>query len=544
MINSFVSALIAIFFFGKATKETEEKTKCTSWWSVAIYGVLSVLVGVFFYKTYQVATIYNFVQIDPMRTYYDEKGKTKDYIEEIEITTNFSNGGVYKNELESAFDKASVYGERYGETGGVKYKIVMPIDSKLPLRWNREIPKEYLQELTVPKGTKHLYSVAFIASEIPSLIPFTLLWEEDPDQWLEHPDNPNMYVKLKVENLRDNEKTYVKAAKPFADEINEDNLPAGSEVFKDGTVIWELICDCYPDSLYEIGVQASFSGVLKGVDMNKLNFFTAADVSQVSYYISLNSPLPVKHLLIQADIPIEIAAQIDSTVVGTRGLHVDRGPILYAVKNGGAHLHIKLPTMANLQLIRSLILTTILTALVSLFGMSLYYCLRRAALNYRRRHTMTMAKLRRISLFRVKTYRTFLGLIFFGAIAFIGYWCWMLLNDCPIGISENYLDYYLYIIIPVVSILLLLIVVALIYRWAFTPVSTRPAGVEISENGEEMEDEEAPTIFEYETEESEEEEWKRLTEGMPDTDMIELAEQEEEEVLSQEEEKEENRDAD
>ena len=72
MINTFIAALVAIFFWGKSSNEVEEKTEHASGLRTLVYLVLSIVVGVFFYKTYQVAVVYNIVDVDGIRQGYDE----------------------------------------------------------------------------------------------------------------------------------------------------------------------------------------------------------------------------------------------------------------------------------------------------------------------------------------------------------------------------------------------------------------------------------------------------------------------------------------
>ena len=48
MINTFIAALVALFFWGKSSKDLDEKTQLASWVRTCVYGVLAFLVLVFY----------------------------------------------------------------------------------------------------------------------------------------------------------------------------------------------------------------------------------------------------------------------------------------------------------------------------------------------------------------------------------------------------------------------------------------------------------------------------------------------------------------
>ena len=525
MLNSFISALVAIFFFGKATTETEEKTQCTSWWSVLIYGVLSALVGTFFYKTYQVATIYNIVQVAPIRTCYDEKGHTPDYIKDITIYTCFSDDRTYRNTLDKTAAQMNSESE-LDVKGGVHIEVHMPTEDISQLRWNSKIPKEDIGYLDLPRGVKHLYSLTYVATDIPSLIPATPIWEDAPSEWMKM-DREDMYFRMHIDNIRGDERGYIRATEgTWMNDNKEKELAA--DILGDGTIMDELWCECFPDTFFNTYDLIYCDARMHGSKLNNLNFFTAADISQVSFYLLVNTQIPIKHFTLQSDIPVEIALETDSVEMGPRGIESVGGSVLRALNKNGILLHMKLPTLANLQLIRSLILTTLLTALISLFGMSLYYCLRRAALNYRRRHALPVGQLRLISRQRINIFRIIASFILLLIIAMIGWWCQMLLKDHPIAVPEKYymtlIGYLILIFIP----LLLLLLLTLLYRWARTPIPPRPEPENSDENpGEEdLEDMPIGIVFNPDSQDD----IDQLFEGLPTDDMIELAEAEEEEA--------------
>ena len=111
--------------------------------------------------------------------------------------------------------------------------------------------------------------------------------------------------------------------------------------------------------------------------VNTLNFFSAADLSQCEYEVKLESDIPIENLSMFFDLPVEISSLNPSEHnVVSKGFFMNieediAGETRYLI------YHVKFPTLANLQLIRSLILTTLLTVLFSLFFKNLYYYCRK-----------------------------------------------------------------------------------------------------------------------------------------------------------------------
>ena len=97
MGNFFISILITIFFLRKSSKEVDDKTKNASWARTCIYLILTIIFGVFYYQTFQVATIVNKVEINTLRGFVDSLKQSTDTIEYLHIYNNFKTLGSYKN---------------------------------------------------------------------------------------------------------------------------------------------------------------------------------------------------------------------------------------------------------------------------------------------------------------------------------------------------------------------------------------------------------------------------------------------------------------
>lgn len=529
LYHAIMAPFAAIFFWGKFTHDTEEKTRCASWFRVGIYAILTALVGIFYYKTYQVVTIHNMVQVEPVRTIFDDQGKCPDYIDNIVVFTRFAGDGTYKNSLFDISRKIENPIED-SEYGGIYCEVGCPTEDLSQLRWTSYMSPEERQQIAreVP-DLKHSYEFTFVISQIPSLLPFMNAASYKDDGWKVSDEDSTYYLKTAIEPIRDSPWLVMNTPPTPLQPENEGNEPSPieSRVLGDGNIMVELICECNSEADYErfkdLGI-LTLKGVMGGFGVNKLNFWTAADISQFTYNLSVNSPLPLKHMVLQSDIPIEVEAQLDSLVTSSMAIYIIGGVALQAAQKGSLNLHIKLPTLANLQLIRSLILTTLLTALVSLLAINFYYCLRLAALNYRRRHPLRVAHLRQVSRSRIRFFHRTMVALFLLLLAAVAYWCWMLACDRPILYKyDTVLRYHLNWFILAAAVLLLVLLVRF-YLWARRAVPPRPAPAE--SDAPSPEEELLETILTTHTPDDGEE-LERLFQGLPEDDMIALAEEEE-----------------
>lgn len=510
MLNNFISALITIFFSGVASKETEEKTKRASWMRVFIYGVLTIIVGVFFYKTYQVATIVNMVEVQNLRTKFDEKGASKDTIERVVFFTRFSEDNTYNNRLIQLERKNYKKYPAYEDYGGIEYSLSAEIASSNEISWNRQIPENVKCDIKIPEGTMHTHAINFMTTYVPMLIPITPDVNSPWSEYMEA-ENSKYYIERHMAvSFKNFSSGYIKwNSDEYVDKENKSLTLY--EALGEGICLSQMMCDRGIDPRFVVNNRSYYTGAIGGARINKMNFLTAADVSQFTYVFGVNSPLPVKSIHVLSDIPIEISANADWIKPGAFGIELVDG-VSNELNRCMTVVHIKLPTLANLQLIRSLILTTLITALVSLFAVNLYYCIRRSAIRYRRKHAMSVSRLRQISKFRISLFRYTMNFILAVIGIVICIWAWMLLKDQTIPVDLKKLENHFELIVAVVVLLSLLIIVTLLYRYSHTPV--------LDESSEE--ESEAPTIFAHES--TEEEEMDKLFEGLPEDDMIEYEE--------------------
>ena len=102
-IDVLIASLISVFFLGKATKDVEEKTQLASKTRTILYLVLAIVVGMFYYKTQQVATIYHYINIDKQRETLDKSKHCVDTITGIVILNHFSSAGINDNVFADCF---------------------------------------------------------------------------------------------------------------------------------------------------------------------------------------------------------------------------------------------------------------------------------------------------------------------------------------------------------------------------------------------------------------------------------------------------------
>lgn len=460
MINGFLAAFVALFFWRKGTKETEEKTRRASKLRTFIYCILTIVVGIFFYKTYQVASIINSITVVPIRASYDSTGVIADTIPKIEILNRFSSSLSYNNIVLDQL-KENTQDWTYYKYGGVSLEVNTHNPPFL-IKDNPNIPNNAIEILGSPvKNPDHYYSIIIASTGINSIIPFFPDINYNMD-WKQI--DFDVFARLRLGNLKDGD---LYLFNPTSDnsssyELSEQDTKINTEgyFFQQDFVSSFTIEPENPYSIIHACAKSSFS--------NTLGFFTAADISQYTHMISIQTDCYVSSLNMEYDIPIEITAQDSCISVGSHKFVVT-APLLEKMKNHTLVFHVKLPTMANLQLIRSLILTTLITALISLFFTNFYYLIRKGAIGYRKKHTLPYSKAKLISRKKIKWFRFIMYTITVTIFLIMLWMSFLVFTDSPIYIPIQYGGYLIFIFIGL--IILLAIIITLLYLYARKPVS-------------------------------------------------------------------------
>jgi len=454
MINTFIAAIVAMFFWGKSTKDIEEKTQLASKLRTFIYGVLALVVLLFYIKTHQVATVHHTIQVKGLKETVNANGELADTIATINLTNKFSsniteNYIINKADLHDADDI-----KKAAETGGLFMAVNVHSGPKYKLRLDPQIEKQikasngHLGSESVIgdymlDAYSHVYAVNYMTSSIPSLIPFFPTFRLEGKGWLK---KSGFYYEQILSDC-DSYGEGLKATAKIEDNGGNKHEIDFEDYLREMYVFQMVACDTLTNvENYHLRFQYDTNF------FQRMNFFTAADISQYTCDINLESDCYIQRMKIMYDIPIEINSQ-DSSMVMTSYSFVVKGDFLNKViaNQGGYRFHVKFPTLANLQLIRSLILTTLLTALVSLFFYNLFYLIRKWAIRFRDKH------ISQISVEKAKTFRIRICILLIIIMLLMVYIAWRIFTERPFHVEIGTLDwlyaYHLWIIFAIIVIL-------------------------------------------------------------------------------------------
>lgn len=449
MINTFIAAFVALFFWGKSTQDVEEKTEHASGLRTLVYLVLSVLVGVFFYKTYQVVVVYNIVDVDGVRQSYNQQGNVADTVSVITITNKIKTGGIVNNAAPS-FDPFTEE-RRYKENGGVYVKIYMPNDSLYTVKTSSNYHNPDFSFLKF-YDVSQVYQISAVCTSIPSLIPLYPSWEGTYEE-----SEEDHYAKLVVFDVKKYPERLKGSYSMKSVEGKEKKVDLEKNPFENGYYTTGLFAQKggseEPYSFYHMSASGNF--------LNTMNFFTAADISQYIQSVQVTSSCPVKLVEVVYDTDIEVVQYDSCMKVGPWGFGITGEYLDNFVNNkNGSGILVKLPTLANLQLIRSLILTTLITALLSLFFSNFYYLVRRWAVRFREKHIQAISEV------RVKNFKRKMVIILYLILLLILWISWRIYTDSPFHIPI-YIDNYMNVIILVI-ILAFMSLIFFMFRKAYT----------------------------------------------------------------------------
>ena len=503
MGNILIAVFVAMFFWGKANKKTREKTKDASVFRTFVYLVLSIFVGVFFYKTYQVATIYNGIQVSAFKASYDSLGRITDTIPTIEIYNRFSSlsyNNLFLQTINNREDSKTSK-DYFSEIGGVRFEIISHNDSDYVVKETPIVNNNPLSVLSLPKDNPdQVYAVAVFMTGIPNLIPvypkvkYNSGWEKSTpklDSEIKNSsDSVIVFTKSIMNEMKDDPNiTYVTEGGPVS------NMPTPiGYVFKQFGVFYDTNKTKAPYVSMLMFARNAFS--------NTLNIFTAADISQYTHMISINSDCHIKEMAIDYDIPIETSQITEDMKVAAKAIVVEE-KMLDQFLNGQSFLfHVKLPTMANIQLIRSLVLTALISALLSLLSQNLYYLMRKWACYYRKKYKLPYSKAKLISKKQVRNFRRVIFFFLSILLLILLLVSYLLFNNITLGISKHLYEYGWHYLLGVILLMILVIC------WRYSKLRNP----KLPDLNEDKNPEEPPSIFVHDK--NEDEEYDRLVQEM------------------------------
>ena len=526
MINQLLSGIVALFLWGKTSTKTIEKILKASWWKTGVYFFLTIVVSVFFYKTYQVPTIYNIVQISGLKQSCNSSGQVVDTVKNLCIVNKFAENSMQQSKLYSQeIGKYTFNPESdtlFSKNGGAHFKVVAQArpDTFITRKiegWTEEEQAALIYEFArknIPyEKINHLYQLSFLSTSVIEIFPFYP--ELQQSEGLQKVDEYTFF-NFEVQSTRNNPhikfssngKKNLKFNNAGNDGENPENLP---DIMNNGFYMTEMLGTVnLPDSIIS-AVDLGFFTINNLT--NHFSVFTAADISQYDYMLTINSDCPIDGLYIEYDIPIETNQVSSHMHVGTRGITFDKEMVKHMQNEPSMIFHIKVPSLANLQLIRSLVLTTLLTALFSLFCRNFYYSIRKWAYNRRKKRRLSVKTVRSFSPKQrenikkgVRSYqRLLMSLLIFVLVLIAADTFIVFLNSSillPIDVCNNL------ILLPFIILLLSILVICYGYKKVQKPLQQALSGTE--EPDLQTSDDEIPFVFVHERDE--EEEYDKLVE--------------------------------
>ena len=364
MLNPFVALLtfISITFFYHSSRDQRRKIRQAGWKSTLLYFVLSLLVLVLFLKTYKVPSIVNYIEVkafeqavrtDDGECYLSSWKHTRaEVVDSLDIDIdNVCSGTNYL--IMSAKEK-----QHYSRIG---FSFDFPSDS-MPYKPGRLLEEHWLKERFARVDSRK-YAITFAYKTQPTFAIFN-----------QHTQKPDQVADTLAIGI----------GKFFVSDLKNPLIQGwlNDTIFKQmgryGQWV-ETLFEYYPEMGDTIGT------TLRSSSVNRLHALTLADISQCLYTLKVKSDCPLKTLDISFDLPVEFTGLPAGSVVNAFDAQLADTETLN--KNGEATYQflVKFPSLANVQFIRSLVLTTILTALLSLLLSNLYYIFRWWMLYLRRK---------------------------------------------------------------------------------------------------------------------------------------------------------------
>lgn len=374
MLDFFIVILVTFGFWSRQSKDKKIRTSNASWLRTSVYFVLLVMVSVFYYKSNQIPVITHEINIcgikratvDSNQTAIQDKAS-------LYIVSRFDNNKLFKHLYEYHKQNDTIGNVKIQDNGGVAVKLSLYNDSSTIFRFNvNKNNKFYYDNNPLYKDMyNHYYAVSIVSSRISSISPFQPNLETYYSKGVTYMDTIPAYCQIVISSIN---------------EAKKENAFKDSAIYNyyDRNAICSLlqIWACRVDSLEML---EAFLPIESNV-LNSMNFFSAADLSQCTYVVGVMSECPLENIYFNFDVPVEmLPSKFKPTQLDAYDICFKDSFMLEQIRNHVMTLHVKMPTMQNLQLVRSLILTTLLTALLSLFLSNLYYALRRSIKRCKRR---------------------------------------------------------------------------------------------------------------------------------------------------------------
>lgn len=433
MINNILSPLIALFFLVKPTQSIYAKTQSSCFFKLFAFGVLSWITGVLIYKSNQVVEIVDHLTIEGIKSSRNSKGIVVDTVLAISIEKNLYTPLV-QNKAFIAEKENSNY-----EDDGISVQYQFPYDSSLVSIIKKGYANRYWHEYHISQ-LKHYYITTLTHSTPSSFLPIFNSYDLE----FTSPGEICSYSHA-IWDVK-NHPEYEYETKSLDNDVNR------KVVFKNAyleidTFVTHNNYDIKNDTIIRT---APF------LNDYSFNIFTAADISQYTHRISIESDCYIKNMYFNYGLPIEIELNDSVADIGTSGFSIKEKFINNNIKGSHLAFKVRFPTLANLQYIRSFILTTLIVIFLSFFFTNLFYELRKAAI---------VAKDKLKIVFHdehIVRFKKSIFMLLYGMLSFIVLLSLRVLSDSPFHITSNLWDNFYYYILGCI-VLILVVIITLYY---------------------------------------------------------------------------------
>lgn len=436
MIKTMNAILGAVFGGTRVSKNVKEKTRCASGLLTTLYAVLTILVFVIYYKTNRVATVVNSIDVMALRTRGDSMIINCDTIKFIAVYNSFSSSGTFEKSYFTYQKKRDDHLKYFEGKGG--YWIYMEPHEPYSYIKNPYIPDLYYDNEYehLPKDVGLCYRIDLISTNIPSFFPFYSSCEG-----INKEDTMGIYYDVSSDNTKN--KLYFN---------NSDILDKEKPKLFDNGVVTSLIAANHKfENQYN---NHPIDATIASEHINHMNVFTAADISQYYFCININTNYaPISEVAFVYNLPIEMVSPSSDISVLPRSFTISD---LQGTSSRHYEVLVKLPTLANLQLIRSLILTTLLIGFASLFLTNLYYLVRRKIVSFHKSNRLSYRQAKTIHK-QVHKFRKLIRILFILLLSFVILLALFIGFDATIIISKLLYDRFWIVVLLFFIFLFILI---------------------------------------------------------------------------------------
>lgn len=453
----FLVAMVTFFFVKRLTSDDKVRVSTASGWRTLFFLFFFLVTGMMYYKTCQVTTVNNIIQVEDFISDFDAKtNKSNDTIEKIDIYNKFSTLGLFMDSYEEKYDKLFNHKDdsTFRGMGGVTIVLTTHLKDSIRLNPFRSSPQ--IKDMCDSVKSQHpelkqFYLFSLYSSSFKSFFPFKGRY------------------RIQYEDVQDKDSAYFTTfLSCYPANITFIDKRCGDKITLDDDNTYEFSIALGVKNQHSAHKTITIFPALR-TDVGEAGFFTASDITQYSYKVFVNGTIPVDTLLIRYNLPVEFMGAPNSALKTCRSIMLT-GNQIPNDSHKQFEFYVKLPALENLQLIRSLILTTVLTAFFTLFISNLYYWICKRKRDFRRKYQKNIpyGTAKFIKIKRVKHFKQFIKYILFiiGVVLLIV--SFRSCNDQPIAVDMENILLCQFGIFLIACILLLLFYK--LYKFVIKPI--------------------------------------------------------------------------